>query len=199
MNEAALKSVVPVIGNFLRIFREKTRKSQGEVARKAGISISMLSQIERGMVSPSIDTLFNVCNGVGMDIGELFRRLSADAPVRLQRAGQRLGTQHGGILFEQLAASTSANHPAELFLLEVRPGKRVGMSIGGHEGVEMGYVLEGDALLGVVGLEYQLKAGDSVSFNANLPHSLVNPGKRTFRAVWAAVPPHKDYLENTIR
>ena len=83
MNEVLLKSVVPSIGNILKVFREKTRKKQGEVATKAGISISMLSQIERGVVSPSIDTLFCVCKAVGMDIADLFRRISPDAPVRL--------------------------------------------------------------------------------------------------------------------
>jgi transcriptional regulator with XRE-family HTH domain len=198
MNEVLLKSVVPVIGVLLKRYREKTRKNQGEVAIKAGISISMLSQIERGVVSPSIDTLVGVCGALGLDMTDLFRRITPDSPVRLQRAGQRLGTQRNGVHFEQLAASGHANFPAELLLLEVRPGKRVGLSTSGHEGIEMGYVLEGSAALTVEGAEYRLGEGDSVSFNANLPHSLVNVGKKTFRAVWTALPPHKDYLSESL-
>ena len=195
MNEVLLKSVVPVIGDIIKRYREKTRKHQGEVAEKAGISISMLSQIERGVVSPSIDTLVGVCNALELDMADLFRRIVPEAPVRVLRSGQRLSTQHHGVLFEQLAASTHANVPAELLLLEVKPGNRVGLSAGGHEGVEMGYVLEGRALLTVDATEYALTVGDSVSFVAALPHSLVNNGKKTFKAVWAALPPHKDYLE----
>jgi transcriptional regulator with XRE-family HTH domain len=196
MNEVLLKSVVPSIGNILKMFREKTRKNQGQVATKAGISISMLSQIERGVVSPSIDTLFCVCQAVGMDIAELFRRISPDTPVRLMRAGQRLSTQHNGVLFEQLAVSVSAGYPAEMFELEVKPGRRIGLSGSGHEGIEMGYALEGSSVLTVDGIDYKISKGDSVSFNSNLPHSLVNEGRKIFRAVWTALPPHKDYLEN---
>ena len=178
------------------MFREKTRKNQGQVATKAGISISMLSQIERGVVSPSIDTLFCVCQAVGMDIAELFRRISPDTPVRLMRAGQRLSTKHNGVLFEQLAVSVSAGYPAEMFELEVKPGKRIGLSGSGHEGIEMGYALEGSAVLTVDGIDYKIGKGDSVSFNSNLSHSLVNEGRKIFRAVWTALPPHKDYLES---
>jgi transcriptional regulator with XRE-family HTH domain len=196
MNEVILKSVVPLIGNILRMFREKTRKNQGQVAAKAGISISMLSQIERGVVSPSIDTLFCVCQAVGMDIAELFRRIAPESPVRLMRAGQRLSTHHNGVLFEQLAISVSAGYPSEMFALEVKPGKRIGLSGAGHEGVEMGYALEGSALLTVDGIDYKIGKGDSVSFNSNLPHSLANKGRKNFRAAWTALPPHKDYLEN---
>ena len=193
MNEAALKSVVPVLGNILKVYREKTRKNQSEVASRAGISISMLSQIERGVVSPSIDTLVGVCNALGLDIADLFRRITPDAPVRLHRPGQRLGTRHDGVLFEQLAVSSHTNFPAELLLLEVKPGRRVGLG-NGHEGIEMGYVLEGKAVLTVEGTEHPLGKGDSVSFDASLPHGLANGGKKTFRAVWTALPPHKDYL-----
>jgi transcriptional regulator with XRE-family HTH domain len=194
MNKVLLKSMVPIIGTILKRYREKLRKNQGEIAAGAGISISMLSQIERGVVSPSIDTLCGVCAALGIEISELFRRIAPETPVRLKRAGERLSTRRDGVLFEQLAVSMQSNLPAELFLLEVIPGKRVGLSGGGHEGVEMGYILEGTATLTIEGKEFSLEKGDSISFNATLPHSLINNGKKGFRALWAALPPHKDYL-----
>ena len=189
MNTATLNSIVPAIGTILKVFREKTGKNQSEIAHKAGISISMLSQIERGMVSPSIDTLFQVCTGLGLDIGDLFRRIATETPVRVQHPGERLNTHHHGILFEQLALSPNPHHPGELLLLELLPGRQIGLSDNGHEGVEMGYILEGSAILTVAGTEYLLKKGDSISFNASLPHSLVNKEKTSMRAVWTAVPP----------
>ena len=197
MSTAALNSIVPTIGIIIKIFREKTGKHQSEIALKAGISISMLSQIERGLVSPSIDTLFQVCTALGLDISDLFRRIAAETPVRIQHPGERLSTRHHGILFEQLALSAHMHHPGELLLLELKPGKQIGLSDNGHEGVEMGYILDGSAILTVAGSEYLLKKGDSISFNATLPHSLINKEKTIMRAVWAAVPPHKDYLETT--
>jgi len=186
--------MIPVIGSILKRYREKIGKNQGDIASQAGISISMLSQIERGVVSASIDTLCGVCMALGLEISELFRRIAPETPVRMKRPGERLSSRHDGVLFEQLAVSVQSNLPAELILLEVLPGKRIGLSRSGHEGVEMGYVLEGCAILTVEKTDYSLGKGDSVSFNANLPHSLVNNGKKHFKALWAALPPHKDYL-----
>ena len=68
------------------------------------------------------------------------------------------------------------------------------MSGGGHEGVEMGYVLQGSALLTVGGTEYRIDEFDSVYFAASLPHRIVNIGRRQFKAVWSISPPHVDYL-----
>jgi len=195
MNKVLLKSVLPEIGTILRVFRQKIHKNQGEVARRAGISTSMLSQIERGAVSPSIDTLVAVCVALEMDVADLFRRISPDAPVRVHHRGKRLSTQTRGVRFEQLATSGDAGHPAEMLLLEIAPGKEAGISGNGHEGVEMGYVLEGNAALMVQGQEFEIGPGDSVSYNSHLPHKLMNKSTRIFRAVWNALPPHKDYLE----
>jgi transcriptional regulator with XRE-family HTH domain len=194
MNKVMLQSMVPLIGTILKRYREKMQKNQGDIAAQAGISISMLSQIERGVVSPSIDTLCGVCGALGLDISELFRRIAPDTAIRVRREGERLQSRRHGILFEQLAVSVQSNFPAELLLLEVMPGKRVGLSGGGHEGVEMGYVLEGSAVLTVEGREYALAKGDSVSFNASLPHGLFNGGQEKFKALWTALPPHQDYL-----
>jgi transcriptional regulator with XRE-family HTH domain len=195
MSTVGLKSLVPEIGKILRLFREKLGKNQGEVAQKAGISTSMLSQIERGGVAPSIDTLIAVCAALDMDAADLFRRVSPGAPVRVHHRGKRLSTQSRGVRFEQLAASGDAGHPAEMLLLEIAPGKEAGMSGNGHEGVEMGYVLSGSAVLIVNGEDFAVDEGDSVSYDSHLPHKLVNKGRSVFRAVWNALPPHKDYLE----
>jgi transcriptional regulator with XRE-family HTH domain len=195
MNEVLLKSVLPEIGTILRLFREKINKNQGEVAHKAGISTSMLSQIERGAAAPSVDTLVAVCMALELDVADLFRRIAPEAPLRIHHRGKRLFTGSRGVRYEQLSQSADASHPAEMLLLEIAPGKQAGISDNGHEGVEMGYVLSGNATLIVNGTEYGLTSGDSVWYNSHLPHKLINNGKTIFRAVWNALPPHRDYLE----
>jgi transcriptional regulator with XRE-family HTH domain len=195
MNKALLKSVLPELGKFLRLFREKSGRNLAPVARNAGISISMLSQIERGIVSPSIDTLCRVCRALDIDMPELFRRLSASEPVRIHRGGERLTMERAGVRYEQLMTNQSSAFPAELFCIEVKQGCTTAMSGGGHEGAEMGYVLQGRARLTVGRDEYEINRNDSVFFNAHLPHRLSNTGKRLFRAVWSISPPHVDYLK----
>ncbi len=194
MNEALLQSVLPELGRLLRAYREKSNRHLGEIAEKAGISTSMLSQIERGKVSPSIDTLMMVCRAQDIDIGELFRRFSPDSPVRLHKSGERLKIERNGIRYEQLMTTQVVAFPIELFLIEIEAGCATEMSGGGHEGVEMGYVLQGAAQLTVGGSEYRIDESDSIYFSANLAHRLANQGRRLFRAVWSISPPHVDYL-----
>jgi transcriptional regulator with XRE-family HTH domain len=183
------------IGRILKAYRERLQRNQRAVADAAGISTSMLSQIENGAVSPSIDTLATLCATLGLEMGELFSRVSPKRAVTVHRPGDRLCSQTQGIGYEQLAVSPNPGFPAELLILELAPGKATGMSRKGHEGVELGYILEGEAILRIAEEEVHLRAGDSVSYSSHLPHCLENPGTKPFRAVWSIQPPHKDYLD----
>lgn len=185
------------IGQILKAYRERLRRNQRDIANAAGISTSMLSQIENGAVSPSIDTLAGLCAALGLEMGELFSRVAPKQPVTIHRPGDRLRSKTQGIGYEQLAVSPNSSFPTELLILEVAPGKTTGVSRKGHEGVELGYVLEGEAVLRIDQQEVQLRAGDSVSYSSHLPHCLENRGTEHFRAVWSIQPPHKDYLDLT--
>jgi transcriptional regulator with XRE-family HTH domain len=195
MNKVIINNKVAQIGEVLRVVREKTGRHQGAIAADAGISTSMLSQIERGIVAPSIDTLFAVCRALDFDIAELFRRVTESPPVRIAHNQTRLRTEHEGVGYEQLITGTGAGYQSELFLLTVRPGHQAGLNTNGHEGIEMGYVLEGRGKLVVNSIAYAIGKSDSFCFHAHFPHRFVNDSTSKFVAVWAALPPHTDYLE----
>jgi transcriptional regulator with XRE-family HTH domain len=195
MVEVILKNILPELGRTLRLFREKSGRNLETIARDADISISMLSQIERGVVSPSIDTLFMVCRALDIDMAELFTRLSPSEPVRIHKEGERLIMENRGVRYEQLMTSQRSTFPIELFLIEVEPGSATDMSGGGHEGAEMGYVLAGGAKLTVGTTDYSVSEGESFYFDAHLPHRLENTGRKLFKAVWSISPPHVDYLK----
>lgn len=194
MNTVLLNSINEQIGRILRLYREKTGHHQSDIAQQAGISVSMLSQIERGAVAPSIETLIQVCNVLDIDPSELFRQIGSHKPVRIHRKGERLRNKLGGVEYEQLMTSNHPTYQAEMFLIEVSPGKSTSFSGGGHEGAEMGYVLSGSALLTVDADEYEIHEGDSIYFNAQLPHQLKNIGRDTLKAIWSISPPHVDFL-----
>ena len=195
MNTVLLNNPCGNIGRVIKTYREKTGLKQATLAKKAGISTSMLSQIERSAVSPSIETLFVVCDALGLDIAHLFSIIRGSTSVRVFHKGERLKTDNSGVHYEQLALSGDAMHPIEMFLLKVEPKQTVGFSRSGHEGIEMGYVLSGSAMLVVDSTEHDIKKGDSVTFSSALPHSLKNGGTTIFKAVWNVLPPHKDYLD----
>jgi transcriptional regulator with XRE-family HTH domain len=195
MDTLIIKQINLRLGRILKTYREKIGRNQGEVASKAGISVSMLSQIERGMVAPSIETLMMVCSVLDLDVSQLFRMVASNEPqVRIHHSGERLRNEVGGVHYEQLVTSTQGNWQAEMFLLEVAPGCSTTFSGGGHEGVEMGYVLAGDAMLTVDANDYRISKGDSIHFSSHLAHQLRNRGKSAFKAIWSISPPHVDYL-----
>ncbi len=195
MNEVKLNTTRAQIGRFLKSWREKTGKNQADIARAAKISTSMLSQIERGVVSPSIDTLLEVCTALNIDVGVLFERVSNRRTANVHHRGERLKSSQHGITYEQLVSSYDTKYPMEMFLLEVEPGHDTGICGRGHEGVEMGYVLSGDALLTIDEESYSLKCGDSISFVSHRPHRLCNTGDRVFKAIWSVSPPHQNFLD----
>ncbi|MGD9202371.1 MAG: cupin domain-containing protein [Chitinispirillia bacterium] len=195
MNTVTLNNRFHKIGSILKAYREKSGQFQSVIAKNAGISTSMLSQIERSVVLPSIETLFDVCEALGLDISALFNSITKKKQVRLIHNRERLKTARNGIYYEQLMINIDSPYQSEMFLLEIDSEKEVGMSTQGHTGFEMGYVLSGSATLTVNNVEYHLQAGDSVSFDSSQPHKMRNTGKTKFRAVWNTLPPHKDYLE----
>ncbi len=195
MNTVTLNNPSGNIGKIIRAYREKIGIKQAVIAKKANISTSMLSQIERSSVSPSIETLCLVCDALGLDVAHLFSIIKGHSSVRVYHKGERLKNESGGVNYEQLALNGDSIHPIEMFLINIDPKKAAGFSKSGHEGIEMGYVLNGTALLIVDNKEYKLKKGDSVTFNSSLPHSIKNSGNKIFTAVWNVLPPHKDYLD----
>jgi transcriptional regulator with XRE-family HTH domain len=198
MDTVLLKDVMPRLGKILKTYREKTGRNQSDIAQKAGISVSMLSQIERGNVSPSIETLILVCNVLGIETADIFRLLSCNQSVRIHHSGERLKLRNTGICYEQLMTSVQGAHQAEMFLLEVEPGFETTMSNNGHEGIEIGFVLKGEGTLIVDGSEYSIREGDSVFYKSSQKHQLRNCGKTIFKAVWSITPPHVDYLKNSV-
>lgn len=198
MDNVLENSVSRKVGMTLKAYREKSGFSQGAVANEAGISTSMLSQIERGQASPSIDTLASVCRALSISISDLFARVEERKPVSISRNGSRLKLQREGASFEQLAHYNAATGSAELFLLTIEPKSFVGFHgdtpQNSQEGVEMGYVLTGKATLIVDGEPYPIEAGDGITFSASLPHRLENNCGEKFVAVWSAVPGQRDYL-----
>jgi transcriptional regulator with XRE-family HTH domain len=171
-----------------------------EMARRAGVSPSLISQIERGLVAPSVGTLYTVAAVLGLVMDELFRDtkqadgLLGQPDDALQRHGpvQRSGNRKrirlaGGVEWERLTAGPDD----EVEFLYVTYGSGAEScpenSLFRHGGKEYAYILEGR--LGVqIGFErYELGPGDSISFSSQLPHRLWAIGDKPAIAIWAVV------------
>lgn len=178
-------------GAKIRTIRERKGLTMKAVAEKAGVSESLISQIERNLVSPSVDTLLTVSDVLDIDYEFLFADYRKGQKVEIVRSNNRNRILLDNSILYQLTAINDSpdEHDIEAFLLEILPGKEKGSSEYGHTGKEFGLILNGTGRL-IYGTEaYDLTAGDSVSFPSDIPHILKNTGESPLEAVWVITPP----------
>ncbi len=178
-----------LLGERVRHRRKAQNMSLKEVADMANISISLLSQIERGISSPSVRVLASLANALNVGLGNLFdESLSAPAPEDdkiVVRASERkhFGFWRNAISKELLTPQTGTSG-LEIFMLVIEPGGSTGSQVYTHDGEEGGVVLEGAITIEVDGNDYHLGVGDSFRFNSGRPHSFRNVKKEPARVIW---------------
>lgn len=179
------------LGTKLRHIRELRGLTLKAVAAAAGVSESLVSQIEHDRVSPAIDTLFALCLALETGISELFADLAVGRNIQVVHAGERVRTSRPGVAYEQLASTAGmpSGHELEAWRIVLAPGASTGSSDCGHPGLELGILITGRATLSVGRETVALVAGDSVSFTAGSPHRLTNDGSDDLVAFWITTPP----------
>jgi DNA-binding transcriptional MerR regulator/quercetin dioxygenase-like cupin family protein len=173
-------------GQRLRRLRSEEGLSLREASRRAGISVSFLSAIERGAARASITTLQRLTHAYGVTVMDLF-----EAPNRVGRRirpDQRpaLDVDGTGVRIEQLAVGSQSLEP-QLFILAAGASSEGRYS---HVGEEFVYVLEGDVTFWIGEREhYRLQPGDALTFPSTLPHRWRNRARGETRLLWINTPP----------
>ncbi len=183
-------------GHKLRAVRERKGYTLKDVATKAEVSESLISQIERNKVSPSIDTLLLIADILDIDYEYLFSDYRQKRQVSIVRRDQRGTIRRDKVAFHQLSVNDEVSKDSEIeaFLLELEPGGEKGDREYGHAGMEFGIILEGRAEL-IYGSEiYTLAKGDSIYFPSDMPHLFKNPGRKTLKAIWVISPPRNLFM-----
>jgi transcriptional regulator with XRE-family HTH domain len=180
------------LGLKMRQIRKVRGLSLQSVARKAGVSIGLVSQIERGLTSPSIRSLRQL--GAALDVpverffggGDELELDCADIVVH-PRNRRVLNLQGKGITMELLSPREAGT--LELVLVTVEPGGSTGREFYDHEGDEAGLVLAGKIEMWVGEKFFVIEEGDSFHFPSVTPHKLANPGEIPAKILWANTPP----------
>ncbi|MDL2228661.1 helix-turn-helix domain-containing protein [Treponema sp. OttesenSCG-928-L16] len=179
-------------GEKIRAVRERKSLTLKEVAERAGVSESLVSQIERNRVSPAIDTLLSLADALDIDLEYLFSDYRRDRAVKITRKKERAAFTRPGVLYERLAqmeGSSQGHNGIEAYFITIEPGAKTGSREYGHPGWELGVVEEGKAVLSAGNQSYELVEGDSISFTADSPHVLENTGDRQLKVFWVITPP----------
>lgn len=167
------EEAAPDVGRRIRELRERRGLSLRALAEQSGLSVNAVSLIERGVSSPTVSTLHRLAAALGVRIVDLFGP-EEEAKVVLVRANQRGKTQTPGVLVESLATGL-AGQRIEPFLVTLEPGAGSGSEPITHSGQEMVFGVGGRVDYTVGDQVYTLNEGDTLLFEASLPHSWCNP------------------------
>ena len=126
--ETPTKKVPYHFGEKLREVREHRGYTLKIVAQKAGVSESLVSQIERNHVSPAIDTLLALADVLDINLEFLFEEYRKERPVQIIRAQERPVQKEEEIVYEELArpASSDAENSIESYMLKVPVNAQIG-------------------------------------------------------------------------
>ncbi len=180
-------------GEKLRTVRERKGLTLKVVAQQAGVSESLVSQIERNRVSPAIDTLLALAEVLDINLEYLFEEYHRERPVSIIRSDERRTISEDDILYAELAkpVDSDGSRALESYIVEIPIGSHTHRGSYGHTGREVGYILQGKAQLHYENLVYNLNEGDSISFSSSAPHTLINNGTVPLKAIWVVTPPQR--------
>ena len=174
----------------MRALREAMGLSLRDLAERSGVSAPMLSQVERGETSPTLAVAERIASGLNLSLSQLLR-LDESAHVTIIRAGERRVRTRRGHQTEELTPPLPGQR-ADVSLHALEPGAATGTAgdppIHEPGARETAVILAGSVALLIDDKRHDLKAGDSVTFDADLPHHFENRGKTAakFLAVVAA-------------
>jgi DNA-binding XRE family transcriptional regulator/mannose-6-phosphate isomerase-like protein (cupin superfamily) len=161
------------IGREVREFRKKLDMTVADLAKLADLSAGMLSKIENGMTSPSLDTLQALSRALHVPVTAFFRRYEEERDATFVPAGQgltieRRGTR-AGHQYQLLGHTLRKNIAVEPYLITLTEKSDV-FPIFQHAGVEFLYMLEGEVGYRHGNKTYVMRPGDSLFFDADAPH-----------------------------
>jgi transcriptional regulator with XRE-family HTH domain len=176
---ATVEPTIVRIGPRMKALREGLDLSLRDLAARSGVSAPMLSQVERGETSPTLQVAARIAGGLELRLSQLLR-LDEGGTVSVVKAGEGRTGGADGHAYEILTPPLPGQR-AEVSRHRLAPGAATGgpgdppMHEPGAR--ETAIVEAGAVALDIDGERHQLSAGDSVTFDADLPHHFSNHGK----------------------
>lgn len=162
-----------LVGRKLRELRSRRGLSLRGLANLSGLNVNTLSLIENGRSSPSVSTLQQLARALEVSISTFFESQPAEKKVVFTPADQRPQATFGSTQMQNLGRDL-AGSTVQPFAVTLKPGTGSGDRLIVHTGHEFVYCLSGSIRYQIDEDEYFLKAGDSLVFEAHLPHCWKN-------------------------
>ncbi len=165
------------LGQKIREARRSRRVSLQEISRATGLSTTFLSRLDTSKTNISVDNLRKIADFLDVTMVQLFEENDSPSKGLITRKGQaaKLKIDQSTAYSESLIRKSGSNIQATLVTNPPGEGRKTPFS---HSGEEIVYIIKGTVLFYLDDQKQTLKAGDSMHYRSELPHSWVNIGKR---------------------
>jgi len=182
--------VKKLIGRKLKSSRLKRDKTIQELAEMSRVSSNMISRIERGLTTPSVEILMKLADALGLSLSYFVEEAEKGSTIIFTPTGR------GEPIFffedkHQISSLTQGlRDPGfSVFVDTLEPHCDSGEGGMVHTGEEFAMVLDGNLEFVIEGEHFHLEKGDSIGFKASLPHRWVNTNSQQTRVLWVVSPP----------
>ena len=176
------------LGTQIKDLRNKRAMTLKDLSVMTGLSTANLSQIENNLVTPPIATLLKISTAVGVSIGHFFQKSVQDSNVVVVRKSDRYGVakgphiSHVGYQYEPLAYP-KIDKNMEPFIVHMEQREAGDIVYNNHRGEEFLFVLDGTLEFRCADTLVTLHEGDSLYFDATIPHAARCVGPTTTKAL----------------
>ena len=176
------------IGDRLRAVRISLNLSQRALARAGGVANATISQIEAGVLNPTVSMLKRILDAVPISLSEFFADEFQPREQIFFSATELAEIGDGGVSYRQVGRHL-AGRAIQLLHECYQPGAKTGRHALVHQGEECGIILEGQLEVTVGNDVRELRTGDAYYFRSTEPHRFRNTGRGVCRLVTACTPP----------
>jgi len=182
------------LGDKIKTLRKKLGMTQKELAEQVGLTPSFISQLEKNLISPSLDSLLKLSEKLNTQ--PIYFLMDGESGP-LQKMVIKPSERHDIHLQDlktndvklQLLVSDVLNRRMEPCLLTIKERGTVDGHFYSHKGDEFAYVMEGELEVEIQGEKQLLKQGDSLYIGATFPSKWANIGKGDVVLLWVLSPP----------
>lgn len=171
-----MDNINSIVADNLKRLREQRRMSLDSVSKLSGVSKSMLGQIERGEVNPTISTVWKIANGLKVSFTALMSRPEAEIEIVNQSDIQCL-IEDDGKYRNYPMFPFDDDRRFEMYVLEIDPEGQLYAEAHSAGTQEFISVFAGEIVVEVDKEKYQVTKGNSIRFKADKPHAYFNTGQ----------------------
>lgn len=175
-----------MIGSRIKDLRNQNGLTQQELADRTELTKGYISQLEHGIVAPSVITLLDLIECLGTTPAAFFRETQEEQVVFSDEGFFEKLDENGNSI--QWIVPTAQKNRMEPLLVRLNPHQQLAKD-SPHEGEEFGFVTAGRIRLHLGERTYIVKAGESFYYTADKPHYIENTTAQPARFIWVSTPP----------